>query len=505
MAMEPPEITGNQSPWLPTPQLAQHSAPSPINLWVELTCLSVIIMELCWIAPLYYLLARFPTGIDLPRSFAILGAISLAAYLQARLTSLLNLVSSIRVGIFTLVVVFSLVVGIRMLIYFHETLSLGETIVRFIAALSHIDIWIPKEFGASLVILLLGLNGFSLATGFLEPFRVYQRFWVSLCMLLIFGLLTQENPDALPAGLLYLFLVSGLLAMSAARLALLGRLRGGQRILFDANRMLSIGLFGIGLASFSLGAAFLLRSRVVFTIMFAILTLFVRAIFFLFAILLLPVYVIFFYLVPGIKLPAFMIPVFEFLANLIHQFQLLSSKQGQFNLSGLYRLILELKPFLLWGLLLLALFVILATVRALTMKKIPKETPGLQEMDQTAVSVSAIRSGLLKRVLLLAERLAQRLGLLPGERLHAAERIRCIYAELMVQCADLGIPRPASCTPLEFLPLLARRFPGSTTDLELITQVYICIRYGELPELPQQLDKIETAWSRLKVDLLKTK
>ena len=42
-------------------------------------------------------------------------------------------------------------------------------------------------------------------------------------------------------------------------------------------------------------------------------------------------------------------------------------------------------------------------------------------------------------------------------------------------------------------------------DLELITQVYIRNRYGELPELPQQLDEIETAWSRLKVDLLKTK
>jgi hypothetical protein len=509
MAMEHPEVSGNQPAGLAgtklAPQDAAHPAPLPTNLWGELACLSVILMELCWIAPLYYLLARFPTGIDLPRSFAILGAILLAAYLQSRLTSLLNLVSLIRVGIYALVAALSLIIGIRMLVYFHETLSLGETIVRYIAALSHIDIWVPKEFGASLVILLLGLNGFSLATGFLDPFRVYQRFWVSLFMLLVFGLLTQDNPDALPVSLLYLFLISGLFAMSAARLALLGRLRGGQRIHFDGNRVLGIGLFGVGMASLALGASLLFRSHVIFTLMVAILTLFIRVVVFLFAILLLPVFVMLIYLIPGFKLPAFMIPIFQFLANLIHQIQLLLSMQGQISLYSLYRLILELKPFLLWGLLLLVLFVILTTVRAWTMKKSSKETYGLPEMDQTSDSLAALRPGLLRRVALLAERLGQRLSLLPGERLRAAERIRRIYAELMGQCASVGIPRPASCTPLEFLPLLVSRFPRSIADLELITQVYIRIRYGELPEYPQQLDEVETAWSRVKVELSKTK
>jgi hypothetical protein len=509
MAMEHPKVSGNQPAGLaaptPAPQEAPHPALLPTNLWVELTCLSVILMELCWIAPLYYLLARFPTGVDLPRSFAILGAILLAAYLQARLTSLLSLASLIRVGIYALAAALSLIIGIRMLVYFPETISLRETIVRYIAAFSHIDIWVPKEFGASLVILLLGLNGFSLATGVPDPLRVYQRFWISLCMLLVFGLLTQDNPDALPVSLLYLFLISGLVAMSAARLALLGRLRGGQRIHFDGNRVMDIGLFGVGMASLSLGASLLFRSRVIFTLMVAILTLFIRAVVFLFAILLLPVYVALIFLIPGIKLPAVMLPIFQFLANLIHQVQLLLSMREPISLYGLYRIILDLKPFLLWGLLLLSLFVILTTVHAWTLKKFSKETCGLPEMDQTTDSLAVLRPGLLRRFAFLAERLAHRLRMLPGERLHAAERIRRIYADLMGRCAGVGIPRPASCTPLEFLPLLACRFPHCMADLELITQVYIRIRYGELPEYPQQLDEVETAWSRVKEELLKTK
>ena len=75
----------------------------------------------------------------------------------------------------------------------------------------------------------------------------------------------------------------------------------------------------------------------------------------------------------------------------------------------------------------------------------------------------------------------------------------------MAQCASLGLSRPASFTPLEFLQILVRRFPRSMADLELITQVYIRIRYGELPEISQELDEVETAWSRVKVELLKTK
>jgi hypothetical protein len=98
----------------------------------------------------------------------------------------------------------------------------------------------------------------------------------------------------------------------------------------------------------------------------------------------------------------------------------------------------------------------------------------------------------------LVERLAKRLALRPTERLQAAARIRRIYTELIELSARMGSPRPASYTPLEYLPLLNRQLPLCSADLELITQAYNRIRYGELPEYHEQLTEIEAAWARVK-------
>ena len=106
-------------------QPASKQTPSPLNMWRELTSIALIIMELCWIAPLYYVLARFPTGIDLQRSFVILGLILLGAYLQARLTETLGLNSILRTAIFALFLLSSLLIGLRTLAYFHDPISLG--------------------------------------------------------------------------------------------------------------------------------------------------------------------------------------------------------------------------------------------------------------------------------------------------------------------------------------------------------------------------------------------
>ncbi len=487
----------------PTSQTLSSPANSRLNLWGELTCLALIFMEVCWIAPLYYVLARFSTGIDLQRAFIILGGILLGAYLQARLTAHLGFNSFERTGIFAIFLLLSLLVGLRTLAYFQDGISLWETIFRFISVIDHIDIWIPKEFGVCLVVLLLGLNGFSIATGLPDPSRVFHRFWASILMLLIFGLLSMDNPDAMPSVLLFVFLITSLMAMSAARLSLLGRLRGGQRIPFDLQRALGIGFIGGGMASLSLLAAFLLRSQTIFAFIYGIYLLFVRALALLFAIILLPIYLVLFYVLPGIKLPASIAPLMQLLVNLIHQIQLWISRLPFINLSGLFNFLLSIKPVVLWGLVILGLAAILIIVRAWTRRKTAIEINELQESDFTGEMITNLRSGLRKRISRLVERLIQRLNLRPVGRVRAAARIRRIYAELINQSARLGSPRPASFTPLEFLPLLTKQFPGSPNDLELITQAYIRIRYGELPEFRQQLDDVEAAWLRLQDEFRK--
>lgn len=94
------------------------------------------------------------------------------------------------------------------------------------------------------------------------------------------------------------------------------------------------------------------------------------------------------------------------------------------------------------------------------------------------------------------QRLLQRLGLLRGWR--AAASIRRIYQHMLETAADIGYPRGKSETPFEFLPTLAEIWPDNTADSQLITQAFVKVRYGELPETKEELAAIDAAWQRLR-------
>jgi Domain of unknown function (DUF4129) len=107
----------------------------------------------------------------------------------------------------------------------------------------------------------------------------------------------------------------------------------------------------------------------------------------------------------------------------------------------------------------------------------------------------------------LAERARQIADLLnPGrfsrsQRAKAATRIRQIYADFLDLCQDLGHPRPQPETPFEFLASLQGQiFQGAWPELNLITQAYVEVRYGELPEDQGEMDAIEAAWKRLSLE-----
>jgi hypothetical protein len=95
----------------------------------------------------------------------------------------------------------------------------------------------------------------------------------------------------------------------------------------------------------------------------------------------------------------------------------------------------------------------------------------------------------------LLQRALQKLGLLRG--LSAALSIRRIYWQMCRAAAGAGYPRLATETPYEYLITLARVWPGQTADARLITQAYVRIRYGELPESEAEIKKIRAAWQRL--------
>lgn len=94
-----------------------------------------------------------------------------------------------------------------------------------------------------------------------------------------------------------------------------------------------------------------------------------------------------------------------------------------------------------------------------------------------------------------SRQLLQRLGFLRQWR--TAASIRRIYQQMLRAAAARGFPRVESETPYEYLGTLARLWPENRADSQLITEAYVKIRYGQLPETRAELDAIKGAWQRL--------
>lgn len=93
------------------------------------------------------------------------------------------------------------------------------------------------------------------------------------------------------------------------------------------------------------------------------------------------------------------------------------------------------------------------------------------------------------------DRLLQRFGVFQQWR--AAASIRRIYENMCHAAAAAGYPRLEAETPYEYLATLAKTWPAFQSDSRLITEAFVRIRYGELPETPEEFAEIQEAWRRL--------
>jgi hypothetical protein len=98
-------------------------------------------------------------------------------------------------------------------------------------------------------------------------------------------------------------------------------------------------------------------------------------------------------------------------------------------------------------------------------------------------------------------RLAEALGVFRqfglGHDLFVALTIRRIYARMEKLAGARGYPRAAAETPYEYRRELYQAFPGQNEDIHRITETYVAVRYGDLPEDPSELLAVRAAWERL--------
>jgi len=105
-------------------------------------------------------------------------------------------------------------------------------------------------------------------------------------------------------------------------------------------------------------------------------------------------------------------------------------------------------------------------------------------------------AGNLKRPA-IGRRLLNQLGLF--RRMRAAASIRLIYSEMCQKAAEQGYPRAQSETPYEYVATLDQLWPQNKDDVRRVTEAFVMIRYGEIPESKEELETIVEAWNKLEV------
>ncbi len=469
-----------------------------IRYWRELSILALMVMELAWIVPWYRSLTPATYAISMWRVFFVLFGILIAAHLATRVTNFLDLKLNVRRGVSIILIVVSVFIALGLLLPESGSQSFGGIINQPFNAFSDVRGLIPDEFLVTLVVLLVYWRGIALATKYIDPMSVRGNFYLGLGMYTAFIFVNTIVTGETPGAMLYLFFVAGLIALGSARIYSITQLRGGASNPFDLRWFFGIfvtTLVIVGLAGFF---AWLFSDRT--SIMGAISTVAMGIFGVLMLVLISPAIFIIERLANAVPNSSGaienMINILEDLGNTFRG--IADNMLNSLNIPGLQNWMQLLKPVLLWGFVIGVLVAILFTIS----RWIFEERKTIQDERESIVE-SGDLIGLLSRAIRrrldeFGQSLRGRTNLRSGQKWLAAAKIRRIYTQLMDLSSRLGETRPPAYTPLEFLPNLERLLPEGAADVRTITEAYLRIRYGELPETNQEISQVELSWERVK-------
>ena len=140
-------------------------------------------------------------------------------------------------------------------------------------------------------------------------------------------------------------------------------------------------------------------------------------------------------------------------------------------------------------------------VLALTLRRRLDRRRRGDEIRESLWSSAAFADGMLNSLRDGWGRLKDMAGLVgrfgPGMRLYAAVSIRKIYANMARLAERQGFPRQPAQTPYEYLPALGLAFPDCQAEAAAITEAYVKVHYGEVPESTRELQHIRECWQQI--------
>ncbi|NUM44821.1 MAG: DUF4129 domain-containing protein [Anaerolineales bacterium] len=461
------------------------------NPWELTATLGAAVMEGAWVVLLYQAMgpatASDPTWMPFVFFLTVMGVAGVAAREMNRMRMTKGFERGALAGIF----VGAYLAGANLLLQQAAAPAL-DPFASSLSGLGELTGLIPGEFWLVLALLWVVYRGYVFGRQGVGRFAVFNFFRLGIVMFFVYGLLSLVGGQDLSgmgmAGIsgFSIFLCATLMALTAARVSFLGRVRGGRRNPFTREWVGSISGAVLATVGTGLTIALLVIGRLQALILFVVgifVTLSFAPLLFLLGL---------FMDVPIPEMEA--VPPPEGMVQEPTGFgpDLLEQADQQVralpdNMRGTVYLVGIVLSVVLF---LVALWVITKTVQRMV------KNPDVEYIAKRGDLVELLRREAGQQLRQPRDWLAGRLQ--GRQRVQAAARIRQIYADLLDLCAGLDIPRPDSQTPLEFLRTVQGELPAVRAELGTITNAYLKVRYGELPETREEVLAVETAWEQVR-------
>jgi hypothetical protein len=89
-------------------------------------------------------------------------------------------------------------------------------------------------------------------------------------------------------------------------------------------------------------------------------------------------------------------------------------------------------------------------------------------------------------------------GFMNLRQLAPRQRIYFFYLALVRRGGEKGLPRSLSQTPDEYAAALQAALPAANEDIYTLTQAFVNARYSPQPVQPEQVQRVESAWERIR-------
>ncbi len=452
------------------------------RFWQELTNVSMLGMELLLIVAWHT--AFITGGMNWEATLMLLAAAMLGSYLLARLVFYARLKPVYQQSLFIIWAVFILLFTSNLILFPGQAFNPVRIITSIASGFFNNEEW--REFIHLFLTAILLLRGIILAREPATRYDVIVRFGTGILIFLVYGMVFLRGNLFESSPILFLYLTVGLLGLIASRISSLGRIYSSRIVGINSGWLIALVLVIL----ITVGVSFLAGR-------FADLyldELLLKAFSFLFYAVL---------IASLIALAPLLLLIVFIMEKLLENFEfslegspmegvqdiLQDITQEQAKSSVLIETLLKYSKVIIFAVLLL--IIVITAVIILRKTLLEQKFNG---EDEHSKSNSDKKKNAFQDFL---EKLRQPQNLIDLRRLIGAARIRRTYARLMNLCSRLGKARPASKTPLEFLPSAQQLFEQEQGELALITNAYIKIRYGELPENDEEVQAVEAAWDKI--------